>query len=182
MQYDESKDIFMHVRNYHARNKQKVVRGHAQPFMNKVLSKAFMHRSKLKNQYYKNPADINKSMYKNQRNFCVNLLRKEKKKYYNNLDLKIFQDNRKFCQRIKHMFSNKQTALQKNIIIFENDKIISNSEEVAEKLNNFFIEAVENLEIESFTDNNIHTKNIDEITKKYELHPSILEIKKNCKR
>ena len=52
---------------------------------------------------------------------------------------------------------------------------------MAEKLN-FFIEAVENLEIECFApimDNNIHTKNIDEITKKYEMHPSILEIKKN---
>ena len=49
------------------------------------------------------------------------------------------------------------------------------------KLNNFFIEAVENLEIESYapnTDNNIH-KSIDEITKKYEMHPSILEIRKN---
>ena len=113
MQYDEFKDIFMQVLNDHAPNKQRVVQGNDRPFMNKVLSKAFMHRSKLKNQYNKNPIVINKSMYKIQRNFCVNLLRKEKKKYYNNLDLKIFQDNRKFWQRIKTMFSNKQTALQK---------------------------------------------------------------------
>ena len=28
-------------------------------------------------------------------------------------------------------------------------------------------------------DKNVHTKNIDEITKKYEMPPSILEIKKN---
>ena len=71
--------------------------------------------------------------------------------------------------------------MQKNIIIVENGKIISSSDKVAEKLNNFFIEAVENLEIESYapnTDNNIH-KSIDEITKKYEMHPSILEIRKN---
>ena len=76
----------------------------------------------------------------------------------------------------------KQTVLQKNIIIVENDKIISSSDEVAEKLKTFFIEAVENLEIESFatnTDNNTNSKSIDEITKKYEMHPSILEIKKN---
>ena len=86
-------------------NKQKVVRGNGQTFMNKVSSKAFMQRSKLKNQYNKNPTDINESMYKKQHNFCVNFLRKEKKKYYNNLDLKIFQDNRKFWQRIKsHIF------------------------------------------------------------------------------
>ena len=162
----------------------KVVRGNPQPFMNKVLLKAFMHRTRLKNQYNKSPTELNKGIYTKQRNFCVNLLRKEKKKYYNNLDLEIFQDNRKFWQMIKPLFSNKQAVLQKNIIIVENDKIISNSEEVAEKLNNFFIEAVENLEIESFapnTDNNFNTKSIDEILKIYELHPSILEIKKTCK-
>ena len=150
--------------------------------MDKVLSKAFMHRTGLKNQCNKSPAELNKGIYTKQRNFCVNLLRKEKKKYYNNLDLEIFQDNRKFWQMIKPLFSNKQAVLQKNIIIVENDKIISNSEEVAEKLNIFFIEAVENLEIESFapnTDNNFNTKSIDEILKIYELHPSILEIKKH---
>ena len=181
-QYDEFKDIFMQVLNSHAPNKQKVVRGNTQPFMNKALSKAFMHRSKLKNRYNKNTTELNKSMYKKQRNFCVNLLRKEKKKYYNNFDLKIFQNNSKCWQRIKPLFANKQIALQKNIIIVENDKIISSSEKVAEKLNNFFIDAVDNLEIEPFahsTDSNIHTKSRDEITKKYEMHLSILEIKKN---
>ena len=39
----------------HAPKKKKVVRGNYAPFMNKVLSKAFMHRSKLKNQYIKTP-------------------------------------------------------------------------------------------------------------------------------
>ena len=62
--------------------------------MNNVLSKAFMHRSKLKNQYNKTPNEKNKSLYRKQRNFCLNLLRKEKRKYYNNLDLKIFEDNK----------------------------------------------------------------------------------------
>ena len=112
---------------------------------------------------------------------CKFTQKRKKKKYYNNLDSKIFYDIRKFWQRIKPLFSNKQIILQKNIIIVENDKIIPSSD-VAEKLNTFFIEAVENLEIESFTpntDNNINSKSIDKITKIYEMHPSILEIKKN---
>ena len=74
-----NKDIFMQVLNDLAPKKQEVG-GNTQPFMNTVLSKAFMHRSKLKNNYNKDPTDINKSMYKKQRNFCVNLLRKEKKR------------------------------------------------------------------------------------------------------
>ena len=80
MQYDEFKNIFMHVLSCHAPKKQKVVRGNPQPFMGKVSSKAFMHRTRLKNQYNKSPTELNKGIYTKQRNFCVNLLRKEKKK------------------------------------------------------------------------------------------------------
>ena len=118
--------------------------------MNKTLSKAFMYRSKLKNQYNKNPIELNKIKYKRQRNFCVNLLGKEKKKFYSNLDLKIFDNNRKFWQNIKPLFSNKQNVL-KNINIIENDNVTSKGSEVAGKLNNYFIEAIAKLEIESFS-------------------------------
>ena len=182
MTYDEFKNIFMKILNAHAPTKQRVVRGNNQPFMNKTLSKAFMHRSKLKNLYNKNPTELNKANYKKQRNFCVALLAKEKKKYYNNLDLKIFDDNKKFWQNVKPLFSNKQNVLQKSITIVEKDKITSKDSEVAEKLNNFFIEAVKNLEIEPFvpdSDTGINTESIDDIIKMYENHPSILKIKEN---
>ena len=84
--------------------KQRIVRGNNQPFMNKTLSNAFMHRSKLKNQYNKNPTELNKSKCKVQRNFCVTLLAKEKRKFYNNLDLKIFEDNKKFWKHKTFIF------------------------------------------------------------------------------
>ena len=150
--------------------------------MNKSLSKAFMHRSKLKNNYNKKPTETNKLLYKKQRNFCVNLLKKEKKKYYNNLDLRIFDDNKTFWQRIKPLFSDKQNLLQSNIIIVEKEIIISDKKQVAEKLNNFFIEAVESLEIEHYASDNhdgFQLENIGEIVKMYESHPSILKIKEN---
>ena len=91
----------MKVLNLHAPIKTKLVRGNNAPFMNKDLSKAFMHRSKLKNMYNKNPTETNNLLYKKQRNFCVNLLKNEKKKYYNNLYLKIFDDSKIFWERIK---------------------------------------------------------------------------------
>ena len=117
-------------------------------------------------------------------NVILSLLRKEKRKYYNNLDLKIFEDNKTFWRRVKSLFSNKQNSLQNNIIIVEKDTITSEDSEIAEKLNNFFIEAVESLEIECFApdlDDNIHATNIDEIITKYARHPSILKIKENVK-
>ena len=155
--------------------------------MNKTLSQAFMHRSKLKNRYHKNPTEGNKMSYRKHRNFCVSLLKKEKKKYYNNLDLKIFDDNRKFWQRIKPLFSEK-TKLRTNITIVENGTVTSDKKEVAELLNTYFIEAVQNLEIEKFNSDHSHIVQsegidevIDDIIEKYKLHPSILKIKENVK-
>ena len=78
-------------------------------------------------------------------------MKKEKNNYYNNLDLKIFIDSKKFGEWIKPLFSDKQNILQRNIIIFEKEVIISGKKQLAEKLNNVFIEAVESLEIESYS-------------------------------
>ena len=54
--------------------------------MNKTLSKAFMTRARLKNKSHKFPTEENILAFKKYRNFCVSLLRIEKKKFYNNLD------------------------------------------------------------------------------------------------
>ena len=82
------------------------------------------------------------------------------------------------------MFSDKQKALDRNIAIVENETIFSDNKEVAEKLNNFFIDAVENLGIKPFEVNKGNAYSdaideIDEILNQYELHPSILKIKEN---
>ena len=126
------------------------MRGNNAPFMNKSLSKAFMLRSRFKNNFNKHPTEANKTLYKKQRNFCVSLLKKEKRKYYNNLDVKIFDDNRKFWKSVKPLFSNKQRAFPKDIILVEGNIITSNKKEVAENLNNFFVDAVTHLEIEPY--------------------------------
>ena len=47
--YDDFKKVFIEVLNQHAPMKKKLIRGNNVPFMNRTLSKAFMHRSKLKN-------------------------------------------------------------------------------------------------------------------------------------
>ena len=178
MKYDEFKNMFMTVLNSHAPTKQRTLRGNNQPFMNKTVSQAFMHRSKLKSISNKNPTQANKNGYKRQRNFCVNLLAREKERFYNNLDLRILNDNKTFWQNIKPLFSNKQNILQKNITLIEKDEIISKDNEVAEKLNTFFIEAVKNLEIEPFND---YSQDTEIIISKYKTHPSILEIKEEVK-
>ena len=180
--YEDFHKLYIDISNLHAPIKKKFVRGNNAPFMNKTLSKAIMHRSKLKNQFNNNPTEENKRIYHKQRNYCVNLLNKEKRKYYNDLDPVILEDNRKFWQRIKALFSDKQKSQPKDIILVENDITTSDKNEVAEKLNSFFIGAVEKLEIEPFLiedTNIISTDYLEEINSKYENHPSIIKIKEN---
>ena len=76
---DDFKNYFMALVDRHAPTKKKVLRGNNAPFMSKTLSKAFMHRSRLKNRYHKNQTEENKKAYKKYRNYCVSLLKKEKR-------------------------------------------------------------------------------------------------------
>ena len=65
--------------------------------------------------------------------------------------------------------------------MIENDKVTSNAQEVAEKMNTFFVEAVKNLDIEPYAEEIITERNshdiIDNIVINFSQHPSILKIK-----
>ena len=67
------------ILNKHARQKKKYVRGNQSPFMNKMLSKAIMQRSKLRNLFLKKRTEENRNNYVKQRNLCVTLLQKSKR-------------------------------------------------------------------------------------------------------
>ena len=57
------------------------------PFMNKLLSRAHMKRTRLRT-YLKKRSEQNRLSYVKRRNCCVSLLRKTKKYYYANLNVK----------------------------------------------------------------------------------------------
>ena len=139
-----------------------------------------MHRSKLKNLYNKFPTELNEANYKKQRNLCTNLLRKEKKKFYNDLDLSVLSDSIQFWRNIKLLLSDKQCKAHKNIVLVETDEIITKDVEVAAKFNNFFINSIENLDIKSYIPSiEDKNENLDDIMKQYENHPSVLKIKEH---
>ena len=183
-------DIFIEILNKvldeHAPQKQKVIRGNSAPFMNKTLSKAFMTRARLRNKYNKTGTQEDRTAYTKFKNFCTNLLAREKKKYYGDLDITIFDDNKKFWQRVKPLFSDK-TTLKHNIRLKENGKMISDEKEVAEILNNYFMESVEYLEVERYMptividSSDTNENRIDDIITKFKDHPSILKINENVK-
>ena len=55
-----------------------------------------MHRTRLRNKYIRNKTDENTRKYTSQRNYCISLLRKSKREYYSNLDVKNITDNKTF--------------------------------------------------------------------------------------
>ena len=75
--------------------------------MNKALSKAIMQRTKLRNKFLKDPSAENKFSYNKQINWCVLLLRKEKKKYFTNSNEKDITDNKKFWKLLNLFFQRK---------------------------------------------------------------------------
>ena len=181
--YDTFQNIFMSLLREHAPMKTKYIRANNAPFMNKILSKAIMDRSRLKNKYLKHPSKENELLYKKQRNYCVNLMRREKKKFYNSLNLESITDSKRFWKTMKPFFSDK-TYLNRKITLIEEGKIISNDNEVAETMNDFFSNAVKKLEIKGYeedVDTQNDTDTIENIIDKFKEHPSILKIKEMVK-
>ena len=81
----------------------------------------------------------------------------------------------------KPLFSEKSKS-NKNIILLENDNIISEDPEVAEIFNDFFAKTVENLNIKGYNIDHAPLENLDFVSNaidKFKNHPSILRIKEN---
>ena len=93
--------------------------------MTRALRKATMLRSRLRNKYNEDRTAKNWNKFRKQRNSCVKLFRKEKRNYYNNLDISHITDNKKFWKTVKPFFSDKSHSNNK-IVLTEGEKIISN--------------------------------------------------------
>ena len=161
--------------------KKKYIRANHSKFVTKELSKAIMLRSKLRNQFLKTKTQESKLKYNKQRNLCVSITRKAKRSYYENLDLKDITDSKKFWATVKPLFSNKIKSTE-YITLEENGKIISSDKELARIFNEFFVNIVPNLGINTNHSFLINTDNendlIEKAIAKYKNHPSIISIKK----
>ena len=106
-------------------------------------------RTKLRNKFLKERTNKSKKRYISQRNFCVSLLKKTKKDYYNSLNEKDVSDNKTFWKTVKPFLSDKIVS-KEQILLVENDEIISEDSKIAESLNSFFSNIVKNLKIAGY--------------------------------
>ena len=82
-------------------------------------------------------------------------------------------------------FVSEKGVFSQNIILVNNDSIISMYQEVCETLNNFFKSAVDSLDIiehkDLITDSKHLIDPVEIAKKKFENHPSVLDINNNIK-
>ena len=120
-----------------------------------------------------------KSAYKKQRNLCTYLFRKAKRDYYSTLDTSNVTDNKKFWRMVKSLFSDKFLS-NESITLVEGSEIFQDDTKVSETFNNFFSNAVKNLNIvvqSEFSQKNIisPTDPVTNAILRYEDHPSIIK-------
>ena len=116
--------------------------------MNKQLRKAIMTWTYLLNKYRKDSErQCRKPLcLKRQRNLCVKLLRKSKKVFFNNLNVKRITDRRKFWQTIKLNFTDKALKHER-ITLLDGDNGITEVKDVVKKFKDRFEKIVETLKI-----------------------------------
>ena len=94
--YTEFEEAFITVLEKHAPLTNKIIRGNHAPYMNRTLRKAMMRRTQLQNKYYNSRKCEDLTAFKRQRNFVSRLYKKQRKKYFNEMDITNFTDNNKF--------------------------------------------------------------------------------------
>ena len=152
--------------------------------MNKILRKAIYTRSRLKNRYNKNPTDDNKIQYKKQRNECVNLRKKAIKTYFKDITDSGIVENKKFWQTIKPFITNKSGISNNNIMIIENDSLVTDDKKLATIFNDHYINIIEKSSgikqnFTNYGDGKNKKEIVENIVKNFENHPSIIKIKES---
>ena len=84
-----------------------------------------MLRTKLRNKFLKKKTLESRAKHNKQRNICVSLTKKAKRNYYENLDLKDINDNKRFWATVKPLFSNTIKSAE-NIYLDESGETIRN--------------------------------------------------------
>lgn len=131
-------DKFRDVLDTHAPKKTRKVRPKPAPFMNSELRKAIMTRKRLHHNYLANRTHQNWELYRQQRNICVSLRRKAMKGYFQKNCEKGPAEGKGFWDTVKPFLTNKGPSTNCDIILSEDNKIVSNQNDIAEIFNNFF--------------------------------------------
>ena len=97
-----------------------------------------MKRSYLEKLYFKKKTTESLKKYKKHKNFCSRLYKKERKKYFDTLDVNKITDNKAFWKNIQPLFSEKRKFANKITLEDSEENILSDDTLVSEELEIFF--------------------------------------------
>ena len=80
-----------------------------------------MRRSYLQNKFYKYRTEELSQAFRKQKYYCNRLYKRERRKFYSNLNLNNITDNKKFWNVTKPLFTNKG-GCKDNIVLVDGDK------------------------------------------------------------
>ena len=167
----------------HAPSKARYNRADQAPYMNKKLSKEIMRRSRLRSKFLSTKSYFDRKAYNKQRNYVVSLMRKEKNKFYGNLNTSVLTENRTLWKTVKPFLAKKSKNVSK-ITLIEDNQIIPRDKQIAKVFNEYFV-SIPILNIP--TNQEFEYSNSPEedpllrIIGKYQNHPSIKLIKSKNK-
>ena len=181
--YSVLSDTFSKLVDRHAPLKMKIQRGNHALFICKEMRKAIYARSRLRNEFSKNRSEENKRKYKRQRNLCVSLRRKAIKQYFSNITSKGIVTNKEFWKTIRPFLTNKGCLENSDIMLINDDEIVTDDKTLAKTFNEHYINTVERpsglkpAKMEFENSINISRNILHSIIDRYKNHPSILKIK-----
>ena len=153
--------------------------------MTRELRKTIMNSSILKKKYQDCFSRENFTSWRKQKNQCNKLCKKAKNNHPKNITKSNLNINNKFWQFVKPFLTNKGVFGTGFISIKKDNQFIDNGIELAEMFNSYYINIVENMTctppdtspLYNLQKNGVYC--VKQIIKKFESHPSIVEIKKN---
>ena len=156
--------------------KSKVIKKPQIPYMNSKLRKAMHKRNMLRNKYKKGLVEWD--VYRIQRNITTSIYKKSQATYFSER-CEGGAKNQKFWKTIKPFLTSKQPSCQ-NIILKEDDEIITDEREICNIFNDFFSHVAMDIGFKDDIPDDFKTADgFAKIIDKYSSHPSIIKIREN---
>ena len=112
-------------------------------FVSKELRKAIYTRSRFRNRFLKNPDEINSKLCKQQRNKCVSIRRKLIQHHFSNVTSNRIISNKVFWKAIKPFLTNKDCLEKSDIMLRDDEKMITDEKKLVQLFNDHYINIVE---------------------------------------
>ena len=166
-------NLLINVIETHAPMKRKLIKCKQVPYMHGKLRKAINVKAMLRRKFDKYRTDTAWFKYKAQRNLATNLKRASIKLYFAE---RCSNNSKDFWKTIQPFMSDKHENKGRHISILEDNRIISNDNEVCNVFNDFFVNMASNLS------EPCHIKDIptEQLIDYYDDHPSIRMIRQRC--